>query len=560
MPENSKSPGHRFRLISAFLVLGIVSLVQPGCDCSSMEGGTGTPSAVTSVSPLSSSTTSLVTTDVSAVFGDEMNAATVESGFSLSLNSTPVSATVSYDAASRTATLLPAADLVSNMQYRATIASSVKGINGNSPLSTDYIWSFTTSPAMLLTSKNASGVTTNDTSSAADIDATGRYIVFESEATNLTSVATTLNRSNIYRKDTITGAVILVSSDDSGLVEADNHASNPGISTNGRYVVFESNATNLDTVVFVSPNGPSQIYLKDLEDGSVDLVSRSNLLAPDNSLIGATNASVSDDGRYIIFQSADNDLSLTSGNTFTQIYLKDMGDESVEMISRNNAADLAGNDDSGNPDMNADGTHIVFESSATNFSASNSFNNIYYIDTSVAHTLELISVVTGGAAEANGNSNNPSISNDGSSIVFHTDATNLDVLDNNGLVDVYLHYRPLVFNSLISANPSNANSGNGASSNAHISGNADYVVFESRASDLAAGSTSAIKNILVRDLSAWPAITIEKLDIPTKTVDSNGPVISTDGRYVSFHSIAPYTIDDTDTLSDVFRVHNSVQP
>jgi len=209
--------------------------------------------------------------------------------------------------------------------------------------------------------------------------------------------------------------------------------------------------------------------------------------------------------------------------------------------------------------MSTDGTHIVFESFATNFSASNSFNHIYYVNTSVAHTVKQISLASGGVAEANADSNKPSVSNDGSTVIFHTNATNLDAIDTNGVADVYMHYQPSVFTKLMSANPVNTNSGNGASSNGHISGNADYVVFESLASDLASGDTFGVKDILVRDLSAWPEIIIEKLDIPLSGLDSNEPAISTDGRYVSFHSDEKY-FDDTDTLSDVFRAHNSALP
>lgn len=553
MPETSKPRHDRFKLITAFLVVGIISLVQPGCNCSSSNGGTAPPSAILSVSPASSSATALVAAEITALFRDEMDGVTVESAFSLTVNSTPVAATVSYDATTKTATLLPDIDLVSGTEYRATIASSVEDINGEMPLNNDYVWSFTTTPAMLLTSKDASGVTGNNISSTADIDATGRYIVFESKATNLTSIATTSGRSHVYRKDTITSEVVLVSSDSSGQVEADNNASKPGISTNGRYVVFESTATNLD----VNANGKLQIYLKDLDAGSIALVSRNAAGFPDNGASGASNAKVSDDGRYILFQSSDAAMSTINGGSFVQIYLKDMSNGAVEMISRT-VLNIAGNALSGNPDMSADGIHIVFESFATNFPSSNSFSHIYYVDTSVAHTVEQISVATGGA-EANANSSKPSLSNDGSTIVFHTNATNLDGLDNNGVADVYLHYRPLVFTKLISANPDNAASGNAASNSAHISGNADYVVFESLASDLVSGSTLGVKDILVRNLLAWPEIIIEKLDNPSSDRDSSMPAISTDGRYISFHSAEKYS-DDTDTLLDVFRTHNSAHP
>ena len=177
---------------------------------------------------------------------------------------------------------------------------------------------------MQLVSKNTSGVTGNDLSRNSDIDSTGRYIVFESEATNLSAVATTLNRQHIYRKDTVTEEVVLVSSDASGLVEANTQASNPSISSNGRYVVFNSTATNLDAAI--NSNGISQVYLKDMDDGSVDLVSRSATLVPDNSLAGASFAKVSDDGLRIVFKSPDNNLSLIDGGGLSQIYLTNMSD------------------------------------------------------------------------------------------------------------------------------------------------------------------------------------------------------------------------------------------
>jgi hypothetical protein len=507
------------------------------------------------VSPTSSSAAALVGTDVTAVFSIDMNATTVESAFTLSLNSTPVPATVVYNAASKTATLTPAADLASDTEYRATIAASVEDTNGNTPLSTDYVWSFITSPAMLLVSKNANGVSSNDLTRNADIDSTGRYIVFESEASNLASVATTLNRQHIYRKDNVSGDVLLVSSDRTGLVEANTFASNPRISSNGRYVVFESTANNLDG----NSNSNNQIYLKDLSNNAVSLISRNISGIPDNGFGGASNATVSDDGRYVLFQSSDREMSAIDGGGLAHIYLKDMSDGTVEMISRD-AAGFRGDDASNNPDMSTDGTHIVFESLAKNFTASsNGFNNIYYVDTSVAHKVEQISVATGGA-EANGSSGEPSISEDGSTIVFQSDATNLNNIDNDGIADIYLHYRPSGRTELLTVNPiNNSESGDGASSNAQISGNAEYVVFKSLALNLASGATPGIESIFVRNLIAWPGTIIEKLDNPSSSLPSGKPAISTDGRYVSFHSAEKYS-DDTDTLSDIFRVHNSTRP
>ena len=557
MPETSRSRHQRCKLIIAFLSVGIISLFQPGCDCSNSNGGTAPPPAVTTVSPLSSSDSALVTTDVSAVFLDEMDGATVKNAFTLTLNNMPVPAAVTYDVTTKTTVLTPHADLVPNTEYRATIASSVKDINGNSPLSTDYIWSFKTSPSMQLVSKNINGVAGSDISQNADIDSTGRYVAFESEATNLATVTTTFGRTHIYRKDTVTGEVRLVSSDESALLEASNDSSKPGISSNGRYVVFQSRATNLDTNI--SSNGISQIYLKDMDTESIALVSRNAFLEPaNNGLDDVKNAKVSDDGTLIVFESGDSNLSAINSGGITQIYLKNMNDESVTMIS--SSAGVAGNNTSANSDMSADGRYIVFESRASNLTASNGLNHIYFVDTNAAtHTVEQISLSSTGT-EATADSNQPSVSDDGLMVVYDTDAI-LDAADTNGTTDIYLRYRPLLFTKLASANPNTGNSGNGASSNASINGNASYLVFESLASDLVIEGALGVKDIFVRDLSALPAITIDRVnnsEFGTEaSFDSYGPVISNDGRYVSFDSIEAYTMDDTNTLRDVLRVHNS---
>jgi fructose-specific component phosphotransferase system IIB-like protein len=290
----------------------------------------------------------------------------------------------------------------------------------------------------------------------------------------------------------------------------------------------------------INSNGISQIYLKDMDDDSIDLVSRDASLTPDNSIDGATKAKVSDDGLRIIFQSPDDNLSAINSFGITQIYLKNMSDESVQMISRTAAGD-ASNNTSGNPDMSNDGMHIVFESSAPNLPATNGVNNIYYVDSTAAiHAVEQISLSSSGA-EANGVSNNPSISDDGLTVVFDSNATNLDDFDSDNTTDVFFRYRPLIFTRLVSANPNTNNSGNGASNNAKISGDANYVVFESLASDLVTETVTGTQDIFVRDLSTLPSTTIAKLNYPQAggeaTSDSNRPVISTDGRYVSFHSI-----------------------
>lgn len=558
MAESEPSDRGRRSFIATVLMIGLISLVQPGCDCGS--SGTFTPATVTSVFPVQNSDTALVSTNVIAFFGIDMDGTTIDdTTFTLTeVGGVDQAATVTYDATTRSATLDPVADLVSGTQYNATISATVQDATGNTPLTRDFVWTFTISPEMLLVSRNESGITANNNSRFADISSDGRYLVFQSTATNLVSNVTVNGLDQIYRKDNVTGEVLLASSDSNGLVAANRAAINPRISSNGRYVVFESPSTNLDTLI--NSNGITQIYIKDMDDGSIEIASRDLSGSADNSSDTAANARVSDDGRFVIFQSADNDLSTTIiGNAgVLQVYLKDMSDESVEMISR--ILTTAGDDDSLNPDMSPDGSFVVFESDADNLALTTNFKHIYYVDTTIAHAIEQISVTTAGV-DADANSLNPSISDDGSRIVFESDATNLDALDTNGTTDIYLRNRLTpVSTDLISANPITQFSGNGASTRPDINGSGVFVVFESLANDLDGGNAGVI-DIFIRDLSVTTAIEIVRINIPVSgaasTANSENPIISADGRYAGFDSFESYTLDGTDIFQDVYRAYNS---
>ena len=106
------------------------------------------PPTVLSVIPLNGTTGVPVSTTASAVFSEAMNASTI-SGSTIELRNASnalITATVSYDAGTRTATLTPSASLANSTVYTATIkggASGVKDVAGNA-LAIDYSWSFTT--------------------------------------------------------------------------------------------------------------------------------------------------------------------------------------------------------------------------------------------------------------------------------------------------------------------------------------------------------------------------------------------------------------------------------
>ena len=546
---------NRWSLITTVLLLGLISLVQPGCNCGSSNSFT--PAVIASVFPTANSTNALTSTDVIAVFGIDMNESTInDTTFTLTeAGGALQDAVVSYDPLSRSATLNPDTDLKPNTQYLATISAAIEDSAGNNPLGSDFSWSFTTAPSILLVSSNGDGVAGNNQSRAPDIDANGRYVVFTSAATNLVSNATLNGLSQVYRKDTLTGEIVLVSSDASGLVPANRDCASPRISDNGRYVVFESAADNLDDDP--GSGGIPQIYLKNLDTNTIELVSRDLLGNPDNGSGGASNADVSENGRYIVFQSRDTDLSATPGNSFTQIYRKDISNEDVVMISRS-AAGIAGDNASQNADMSPDGTHIVFESSAINLGATGGNRHIFYVDAgATTHSVELISTSTI-SIDATDDSSNPSVSDDGSLIAFDTLADNMDTDDTNGAADIYMRDRSLDETRVVSVTSTGV-SGTGASTNAQISGHGSYIVFESLAVDID-GGTLGVRDIFVRDITVLPTIDINRINIPVSgstSSDTVNPAISTDGRYVSFESGESYTLDNTGGLVNIYRALNS---
>lgn len=551
--ENSRYlETRRWAFIFSVLFIGLVSLIQPGCDCSS-SSSSATPPPISSVFPEQSSDTALVSTVVSATFSNDMNPNTIDSTtFFLTQGGAPVTPTlVEYNSSTRTATLTPLnGGLTSGLEYRATITTAVQDINGGNPVTIDRVWSFTISPTTVLVSKNENSVVGNNRSGNPDMSFDGRYVVFESMATNLTTDSVTNNRLHIYRKDTITGELVLVSSDADGL-EANKSGVSPKISNDGRYVVFESEATNLGTIPGI--NGTSQIYLKDLDDGSIDMISRTAALAPGSA--DSLRPDISGDGSTIVFETRATNLACYSN--FASICLVEVSDlNTLEEVS----VDTNGNSANGwsfNATVSDNGQRVVFESNATNLVAidTNGSNDIFLRDRS-GPTTSLISVNSSGTDSGGGASINAMISGDGSTVVFESLAKDLTTSDSGNL-DVFHHVigTPGVsFGTTSLVNPSTANAN---SINASVSADGTYVAFESNATNL--GASNGFTNIYVRDITTTDALAVVSRTASGAlgTDGSYLAAMSPDGLYVGFNSVFGFDITDANTKLDVYRAYNS---
>jgi hypothetical protein len=108
-----------------------------------------TPPTVNNVSPANAATAN-VTTNVTATFSEAMNPTSISAqSFTLSKAGSPVSAQVTYDGNSRSATLVPAQSLEPGTTYDAKITTSVTDAAGNA-LVLARTWSFTTKSGVIV--------------------------------------------------------------------------------------------------------------------------------------------------------------------------------------------------------------------------------------------------------------------------------------------------------------------------------------------------------------------------------------------------------------------------
>ncbi|WP_051852998.1 TolB family protein [Streptomyces aureocirculatus] len=170
----------------------------------------------------------------------------------------------------------------------------------------------------------ADGTQADGPSDAADISADGRYAVFQSEATNLVP-GDTNQRPDIYLHDLRTKKVERVSLRDSG-AQYTSGAGDPSISADGRYVTYSAQVEEAGGLY-------SGTFLKDRRTGRTEIVSLSD---DDKPVFGdyATGARISANGRYVAFVSALKDHGDGGGDgMWTGVYLRDREEGSTRRVS-----------------------------------------------------------------------------------------------------------------------------------------------------------------------------------------------------------------------------------
>ncbi len=527
---------------------------------------------VTDVNPESRSTGALISEIVLALFDQDMRADTITSDtFTLTGPSGKVPGVVSCDSPCRTASFDPDDPLEVETTYTAELDGSIRNAGGY-PMWSDVSWSFATAPDMVRASTDANGIEGIDESRSAATDRSGRFVAFDSSADNL--VAGDLNAAlDVFVKDTQTGNIGRVSVNADG-IEGNGNSTRPAISADGRYVAFESAATNL--LASATTVAGVQIYRKDRETGEVTLVSADGSGGPGvridpsgNVTDGnSINASISADGRYVTFQSnATNLVALPANTAGIHVYLKDLETGTVTLVSATsiNNLDVAGDADSTRPAISADGGYVVFQSASLNFGADGGLQTQIFRKNLGTGDLLLVSATDDQPpVRGDGTSTNPTISDDGQLVAFETSAPNLGA---SSFIQIIRKDTSATTNSLVvaSADEVSGSPGDGPSFLPSISGDGRYVAFQSAATSLV-GASNSRQQIYVKDLqggiSSGPIelISRDPQPLPAALGDRNslGAAMTGDGVYVAFDSEATnLIIGDGNGVADVFRGLNS---
>ncbi|MGV3605399.1 MAG: dockerin type I domain-containing protein [Planctomycetaceae bacterium] len=393
----------------------------------------------------------------------------------------------------------------------------------------------------------ANGVSGNQRSDSAKVSADGRYIAFASIATNLVT-GDSNGKSDIFVRDSVTGTTIRVSVSAAG-DEGNGDSFSPDISADGRYVVFQSSASNL---VSGDTNGFSDIFVKDLQTGAVNRV---NVDAGGGQATGGGSSApaISADGKVVAFVSDAINLVANDGNARADIFWKDLVAGGIARVNLTSAgAESLGGASA--PVLNSNGSVVAFYSMASDLIAgdTNSVSDIFVRDMT-SGILTRASVSASGS-QANEDSYSPALSGDGRYVAFYSYAANLVTGDTNSKADVFV--KDLVTGGVVrgSVDSHGVQVSGGNSYAPALSADGRYLVFASDASNLVAGDTNAATDVFVKDLEFG---TVTRLSVNTLaqqgSYNSFAPALSADGKWATFTSLASNLHpDDTNNLADVF--------
>ena len=347
---------------------------------------------------------------------------------------------------------------------------------------------------------------------------------------------------------------MLINRSDDGSISSS--AVSPALSADGSIIVYASDATDLYPAFLGNDtNGAFDIFATHTQTGVTELISLNVLGIPGDA--DSKRPSISADGRYVVFESEASNLISGVVATGIQIYLHDRTLNDTRLISRAVTLD-PGNGNSSDASISANGEFVVFTSAASDlvFSDTNGLRDVFVMELSTG-AITRVSVTSTGT-EATGSSMAGVISDDGRYVAFHSFSNILVPNDDNGVVDVFRHDLQtgltvqvskvtftitLPFQDPVSFDVT----GNGASSMPSMNSDGRLIAFRTTAPNLHGQPDG--EHIVVRDMNDTSGfaelITQSSTGMPVDA-QKGFPSMSDNGRYVFFEARSD-DFDNTDS-------------
>jgi Tol biopolymer transport system component len=356
----------------------------------------------------------------------------------------------------------------------------------------------------------------------------GRYLAFYSYATDVTTDSDTNGTYDCFVRDLNGSSTIRVSESTSG-VQGNRVCREPRISGDGRYVAFQSTSSNL---VAGDTNGNFDVFLRDTVANTTELVSATQGGGFPTGV--STFASLSDDGRYVAFQSSSS-LAPGEGGAGFDIFVRDRQLGTTSRVTNRNKP-------STNARISGNGRYVVYESPVDDVS------QIFRFDRQTGTTMQV--------TDGNNHSTWPVVDAAGDTIAFPSMASDLISGDNNGHQDVFVYEVGTATTTMASVN-STEQKANKKASNQYgqtISPDGLFVTFNSLATNLVDNDTNDTWDIFVRDLQAGTTRRASKSSDGVEGNDqSNYSSVTSEGLKVGFQSDANNLIPgDRERGQDIF--------
>jgi Tol biopolymer transport system component len=338
---------------------------------------------------------------------------------------------------------------------------------------------------------------------------------------------------------------------DSGGVEGNDYSHYATISADGRYVAFMSYASNL---VPGDTNGVRDAFVHDRQAGTTERVSVDSGDVQASEECG-TWATISADARYVVFSSLASALVSGDTNLAYDIFVRDRLTSTTELISLDSSS-LQTNASSDYPAISGDNRYVAFMSWASNLvpGDTNGIWDVFVRDRQMG-TTERMSVSTRGV-EGDGESGHPSISADGRYVAFYSFGTTLVSPDTNQDRDVFVRDRQSDTTERVSVSTSGVQ-GNSGSGTPSISTDGRYVAFHSNATNLVPNDSNGCSDVFVHDRLTG---TTERVSVDSNGAEGNSwssyPSLSANGRYVAFSSMASNLVPGDSILQGDVFVHD----